>query len=94
MWGIPGGSLEARESLEEGCAREYEEELGIAVRCRGLALVNEGFWNDGRTWVREYGFYFRIEPEAAFPDPPFPVEPRMRGCFPYMASLWEVLRGR
>jgi len=62
VWGIPGGSLEPDESVEQGCVREYREELGIEVECCGLALINENFWDDRGVPVREYAFYFWVRP--------------------------------
>src|SRR5437773_6679222 len=69
LWGIPGGSLEPGKSLEAGCLREYREELGLEMDASGLALVNEGFWLEGETPVREYGFYFRVQPVSPGPPP-------------------------
>jgi 8-oxo-dGTP pyrophosphatase MutT (NUDIX family) len=36
VWGLPGGGLERGETLEEGCRREFREELGREVRCEGM----------------------------------------------------------
>ena len=70
VWGIPGGRL------KEGVVREYREETGLAMRCTSLAIVEEGFWNNGGMPVREYGFYFRVayrhagsRPQAAGAEP-------------------------
>jgi ADP-ribose pyrophosphatase YjhB (NUDIX family) len=62
VWGIPGGSLEAGESLEAGCQREYREETEIEMTCVRLALVHEHFWQDDGSPILEYGFYFVVEP--------------------------------
>lgn len=62
VWGIPGGRLEPDESVEQGCIREYRDELGIEIHCQRLALINEHFWHDGDVFVREYAFCFLIRP--------------------------------
>ena len=65
VWGIPGGSVEPRESLKQACVREYDEETGLAVKCGRLAIVHEhSFWNDDGKAIREYGFYFIVSPAA------------------------------
>lgn len=64
VWGIPGGGLEADESVAEGCLREYREELGLEMRTDGLALINENFWPAGGEAVREYCFYFWVRPKV------------------------------
>ncbi len=38
-WCLPGGRLEAGESLRAGAAREFAEETGLAVTLRGLLGV-------------------------------------------------------
>jgi 8-oxo-dGTP diphosphatase len=73
VWGIPGGHLEAEESVEEGCLREYREETGIEMRIRDLALVNELFYLEDHTVIREYGFYFFVEPADPRNEPLAPV---------------------
>ena len=62
VWGIPGGGVETKESIEDACLREYKEEIGLAVECSRLAIVHENFWNDAGQDVREYGFYFIVAP--------------------------------
>lgn len=62
-WGVPGGGLEPDESAEAGCLREYREELGLEMQVVGLALIHENFWPNGDDNIREYGFYFRVQPK-------------------------------
>ena len=38
MWGLPGGAMELKESLEETAIREVKEEVGIL--CKGLDIFN------------------------------------------------------
>jgi 8-oxo-dGTP pyrophosphatase MutT (NUDIX family) len=73
VWGIPGGHLEAEESVEEGCLREFREEMGIDMRIRDLALVNELFYLEDDAVIREYGFYFLVEPAEPRKEPLAPV---------------------
>ncbi len=40
-WSVPGGILEAGESIYEGAARELEEETGLRARPVGIAAVAE-----------------------------------------------------
>lgn len=39
LWSIPGGKLEAGESLVEACRREFHEETGLRVEVRHIAAV-------------------------------------------------------
>ncbi len=64
LWGIPGGSLEADESVENGCLREYREELGLEMQADGVALINENFWHNDDEIIREYCFYFLVRPQV------------------------------
>lgn len=41
LWSIPGGKLEAGETLVEACRREVKEETGIAVRVVSMVAVVE-----------------------------------------------------
>jgi 8-oxo-dGTP pyrophosphatase MutT (NUDIX family) len=74
-WGIPGGGLEPDETVEAGCIREYQEEIGIEMRCKSMAIIHEHFWIDTHeTSIREYGFYFIVEPTDSTIDAPLPIE--------------------
>jgi 8-oxo-dGTP diphosphatase len=46
-WSIPGGTLEAGETLVQGVRRELEEETGIEVRVLDLIEVFERIFPDG-----------------------------------------------
>ncbi len=84
LWGIPGGRLEPDESAEEGCRREYREELGIEMACLDLALIHENFWQAPATRMREYGFYFRVQPKDRSISSPLPIASRQ----PQLKFAW------
>ena len=62
VWGIPGGSLEANETVEQGCIRKYAEETGIEMNVIGMALINENIYRLDGKLVREYCFYCLVQP--------------------------------
>lgn len=60
LWNLPGGRLEDIETLELAVRREFQEEMGLAVACEDMVVVNENFFPLGGDVMREYGFYFRV----------------------------------
>lgn len=61
-WGVPGGGLEPDETVEAGCLREYQEEMGLTMQTHGMALILEHFWSSGAGQKRAYEFYFWVQP--------------------------------
>src|SRR5690606_28569332 len=51
-WSVPGGHIDAGESLEECAKREVAEETGVRIRnIRFVALTNDIFEADGKHYV-------------------------------------------
>lgn len=42
-WSLPGGAVEADETLEEAVIREVKEETGLSVKVGHIVAVNEAF---------------------------------------------------
>ncbi len=71
IWAVPGGRVEARETVEAALAREFMEELGWAVVVgRRLWAFENTFEHDG-TLIAQLEHYFQIE----FADPPEAIVP-------------------
>jgi 8-oxo-dGTP diphosphatase len=47
-WSLPGGALEAGETLEEGICREVREETGLEVKPLGVLEIFERIIRDAR----------------------------------------------
>ncbi|MCS7462302.1 NUDIX hydrolase [Paenibacillus doosanensis] len=45
-WGLPGGAVEAGETLEQACIREVQEETGYTVGLVGLSSLREMFFTE------------------------------------------------
>jgi 8-oxo-dGTP pyrophosphatase MutT (NUDIX family) len=81
LWNLPGGRLEDAETIELAVRREFQEEMGLAVACEDMMIVNENFFPLGGDVMREYGFYFRVralDPELSPKKPLKSSEPRFR----------------
>ncbi len=59
-WCLPGGGLEAKESLREGLAREIIEETGIAPKIGSLLIIQQ-FDGNGSKYDEQIDFIFNIE---------------------------------
>lgn len=52
FWGIPGGTVEYGETLEDAAVRETEEELGITVKpLKTLSMLNHIIPEEKQHWV-------------------------------------------
>jgi ADP-ribose pyrophosphatase YjhB (NUDIX family) len=87
-YALPGGSLEPDELLEEGCRREFKEELGFDADCKGLAVSMEVRFRYKGKRFHELGYYFYVEPHRAFDEP----HPLIRSIEPEMEFTWVPLR--
>ena len=54
MWSVPGGKLEARETLAQAVAREVREETGLVVEVGTLACVLERMADDNHFVLLDY----------------------------------------
>lgn len=74
VWDLPGGRVEAGETLREALRREWQEECGLAVESHEMLFVAEGERvRDGRRTGVWRSFFFRVTGEgpidiAAEPD--------------------------
>lgn len=54
LWTVPGGKLEARETLAQAVAREVREETGLVVEVGALACVVERMAEDYHYVILDY----------------------------------------
>ena len=70
-WGLPGGKVEAMETLESAAVRELREELGIEIRPQRMLSVSDQIDHErGEHWVSVVYLAAIVsgEPEIREPD--------------------------
>ncbi|TLS36132.1 NUDIX hydrolase [Pseudalkalibacillus caeni] len=53
-WTLPGGAVEASETLTEAAVREVKEETGYDVKVGNIAGINEAFLGDNHVYFITY----------------------------------------
>ncbi|MGM0924761.1 MAG: NUDIX hydrolase [Bacillota bacterium] len=49
-WSLPGGAVEAKETLKEATIREVKEETGYDITVNDIIALNEAFINDNHVY--------------------------------------------
>lgn len=70
-WTVPGGGLEAGETLTECAAREVWEEAGVRVHVTGVAFLRERPWlfHEDDRWGLALEVYFFAQPVTEHTEP-------------------------
>ena len=59
-----GGHVQVGETGEQAVVREFEEELGVKIRCQRMIWVEESFWSWKGKQNHTLSFYYLAEPCA------------------------------
>lgn len=100
LWSLPGGKVEAGETLEEAALREVEEEVGVRARILGFNRHVEIFGRDGQGAVTHHFVVASFVGEWLSGEPrPGPeagavmwADPLKLGGIPTTRELGDVLR--
>jgi ADP-ribose pyrophosphatase YjhB (NUDIX family) len=100
LWSLPGGLVEAGESLRQACRREVAEETGLEVEPRDLCMVAERLVH-GEDGQLEYhyvvlDFWAVVEEQAPRPGSDASaarwVAPEELGALPHTRGVPEAVR--
>ena len=61
VWGLPGGSIEIDETIQQALIREFQEETGLTVKVKDFIDISEAYFISAKGAVHSIMLLYAVE---------------------------------